>query len=145
MLVAVMVVSITPRSSSAPSAISATTTPGRTVQLRSPAVVTVADARRADDVVRVGGSIFSDTRPAALIGAPNAISTAPTADLDDDNIASIRPHPDDRVIVLTSTFTYDVAWGEVADLLAPVGSIVMTPDGELLATFLDSGLRLLFD
>lgn len=138
-LVAVMVLTVTPRRSNAPSAISATTTPAASVQLRT-------NGLRTDQIVRVGQSNLSaGSTAAALVGAPNAISSAPTADPAGLGVATGSPLPSDRVIVLTSSFTYDVAWGDVGDLMAPSGSIVMTREGELLATFVDGRLVLLFD
>jgi hypothetical protein len=130
-LVAVMVVSITPRRSSSPSAVSATTIPAASVQLVS------------DRIERRG---FSREQTVALSGAPNAISSAPaaanTAEL---SIASRVPDDDARVIILTTSFTYNVAWGELDQLVVPDGSIVITATGELLATFIDGELRLLVD
>lgn len=48
-------------------------------------------------------------------------------------------------MILTSSFTYNVAWGEIDQLVVPHGSLVITIDGELLATFIDGELRLLVD
>lgn len=159
-LVAVMVVSITPKRSGAPSAVSATTIAPASVQLRSVPAESAPVAEAATplgaaalsvaapvlaDTVRIDRSSMSHDRGMALVGAPNGISTAPTADLSTLTSATATPADDDRVILLTSSFTYDVAWSDLADLVAPDGSIVMTRDGQLLATFVDDELRLLVD
>lgn len=143
-----MVVAVTPKKSSAPSAVSATTTPPAVALIRTPAVVAIdtADAGLDDGMVRVGMHSATSGRPAAaLVGAPNAISTAPTADPSSLSPATDRPRPDDRVLVLTAAFTYEVSWNSVADLWAPPGSIVITHSGELVATFDDDGRLVLAD
>ena len=141
-LVAAMIVSVTPRTSSAPSAVSATTTPSVSALARPQAAAMIDTTD--DHLVRLGTGGVSTGRPAlALVGAPNAISSAPTADPTGLDPAGDLPDPDDRVLVLTAAFTYDVAWGVVDDLWAPPGSIVMTHDGELLAAFGDDGRAVL--
>ncbi|BAN01215.1 hypothetical protein [Ilumatobacter coccineus] len=139
-LVAVMVVSVTPRRTNSPSAVSATTIPAASVQLRS-----VGQPVTTIDSVRVEQRGLSNGPTVALAGAPNAISSAPTASPTGLAVASQIPHDDSRVIILTDSFTYDVAWGELERLVVPDGAIVITHEGELIATFVDDDLRLLVD
>lgn len=150
-LVVTMVVAVTPRRSAAPSAISATTIPAASVQLRSVDPISVAapaaglDDGPMSDMVRIERQSVARGQGLALVGAPNAISTAPAGDPDDLDLASQRPGATDRVIVLTSSYTYEVTWARLGDLVAPDGSIVMTPAGDLLASYVDGELRLLVD
>lgn len=139
-LVAVMVVSITPRGSSSPSAVSATTIPPASVQLRS-----VSQAAPTVETVRIERRGLSKGPAVALTGAPNAISSAPTIGSANLAVALRLPADESRVIILTNSFTYNVAWGELDQLVLPHGSIVITIDGELLATFVDEKLLLHVD
>lgn len=139
-LVAVMVVSVTPRRTNSPSAVSATTIPAASVQLRS-----VNRPITTTDFVRVEHRGLSNGPTVALTGAPNAISSAPATSPTGLAVASQVPHDDSRVIILTNSFTYDVAWEEIDQLVVPDGAIVITHDGELIATFVDDELHLLVD
>ena len=69
----------------------------------------------------------------------------PSATADDFAIAGAVPAASERVIVLTSSHAYDLRWGDIEDIAAPNGSIVMTRDGSLLAMFVSGELRLLVD
>ena len=146
-LVVVMVVTVTPRGSGTPSAVSATTIPAASVQLRAqPAGPrSLATSAMFDDTVRLGHARVSHGQPVALVGAPNAISTAPTDDPGALDVAEGTPDESDDVIVLTSSFTYLVPWGDLTGLVVPDGSIVMTAEGALLATFVAGDLRVLVD
>ena len=149
-LVVAMVVTVTPRGSDTPSAVSATTIPAASVQLRSQPVgaLSPVSATTFDDTVRLGHARVSHGQPVALVGAPNAISTAPSGDPGDPgalDVADGAPDDDTEVVVLTSSFTYLVPWGDLTGLVVPDGSIVMTADGALLATFVTGELRVLVD
>lgn len=146
LLVAVMVVSVTPRPADGPDAVSSTTTPAipaANVELRRPI--------DEQTTVRVERSNLSRTQAFALAGAPNAVSAAPVEAARDPEAAdelsraSAIPADDTRVVLLTESHTYDVAWGDLELLDAPDGSIVITRDGELIATFVLGELRLLVD
>lgn len=135
-----MVVSITPRRSSSPSAVSATTIPPASVQLLS-----VSQAPPPVETVRVERRGLSNGPTVALSGAPNAISSAPATGPANLAVALRVPADDSRVIILTNSFTYNVAWGDLDQLVVPHGSIVITIDGELVATFVEEELRLHVD
>lgn len=133
-----MVVSITPRRSNSPSAVSATTIPPASVQLLSVSPAAV-------ETVRVERRGLANGPTVALTGAPNAISSAPATGSTDLAVALRVPADDSRVIILTNSFTYNVAWGDLDQLVVPHGSIVITIDGDLVATFIDEELRLHVD
>ncbi len=139
-LVAVMVVSVTPRRSSSPSAVSATTIPAASVQLRS-----VSASVPPVDTARIERRGLSHGQTVALTRAPTAISSAPVGSSANLALASQLPTADGRVIILTNLFTYNVAWSELDQLVIPDGAMVITIDGELLGSFVDDALRLLVD
>jgi hypothetical protein len=127
-LVAVLVVSMTPRGDSAgPIAVSATTTPivqslrtsaGTAVSMRSPRL-----------------STFSPI-PAAIADVP-AAAFEPTVAA--EAARAILPDLDDEVLVLTDTFAYSVAWRDAARLDVEEG-IVVGRDGEVVARFIEGRL-----
>lgn len=141
LLAAVLFVALAPPRSSAPTAVSATTLPSATIELQAGA--SQSDQSPARDQVRPNRSSVLSENGVALVGAPNAVSAAPIGDADDFAVASDVPDHDERVIVLTTSHAYDVSWGDIDDIAAPDGSIVMTRDGRLLATFVSGDLRLL--
>jgi hypothetical protein len=142
MLAAVMVVALTPPRSNAPTAVSATTLPALTVQLRSSAVQSAT--ARDNEPVRIDHNTMSRDNALTLIGAPNAVSAAPT-DHDAFDVGQRVPDSDERVYVLTRSHTYALSWSQIDRLVAPDGSVVVTVDGELVATFADGELRILVD
>ncbi len=146
MLAAMMVVALTPPRSNAPTAVSATTLPAITVQLRSSAVQSPEQSTttRGGVSVRIANNTMTRDSALALVGSPNAVSAAPT-DLDELPVGEHLPDGGERVYVLTQSHTYAVWWSQVDRLAAPDGSAVVTVDGELLATFVDGGLRILVD
>jgi hypothetical protein len=141
LLAAVMFVALTPSRSSAPTAVSATTLPSATIELQSGA--SQAGQANARDQVRTNRRSILSENGVALVGAPNAVSAAPVGDADDFAVAGDVPDDAERVLVLTASHAYDVSWGDIHDIAAPDGSIVMTRDGWLLATFVSGELRLL--
>lgn len=144
LLAAVLVVAFAPSRSSAPIAVSATTLPSATVQLQSAtSQVTVGGGRNEEQHVITFRHMTRPESEVALVGAPNAISAAPVGDADDFALASDVPHDSDRVVVLTNSFAYDLRWGDIVDITAPDGSIVMTRNGRLVATWVNGDLRLL--
>lgn len=143
LLAAVMVIALTPTRSSAPTAVSATTLPPATIELQSPASRLGAPSAHEQDLVRTFRSTILSDLGVALIGAPNAVSAAPVGDADDFAIAGRLPAGSERVILLTSSHTHVLSWSDIDDVVAPDGSIVMTSNGWLLATFVSGELRLL--
>lgn len=147
MLTAVMVVALAPPRADSPVAISATTLPPATVQLRSSsAQIDDGDtSERTGGIVQINRNTVSRDNALALVGSPNAVSAAPTADADSSRVAERRPAPQERVYLLTQSHTYALAWSELDRIGAPDGAVVVTADGGLLATFVDGELRFLVD
>ncbi|WP_148288589.1 hypothetical protein [Ilumatobacter nonamiensis] len=144
LLVAVLAIALAPSRTSAPIAVSATTLPSATIQLRSASTQVTVDAPVAvEQNVLTFRNMMRPDRGVALAGAPNAVSAAPVGDADDFALARGVPAATDRVIVLTTSFAYDLKWGDIDHITAPDASIVMTRDGQLVATFVSGELRLL--
>jgi hypothetical protein len=144
LLVAVLVVALAPPRSSAPSAVSATTLPSATIELRTVGQVGQSPSTE-QQIVRTQRSTMLGKNGLALVGAPNAVSAAPVGDAADFALAVGIPDDSEQVIVITTSHAYDLPWGDIDDIAAPNGSIVMTRDGSLLATFVSGELRLLVD
>lgn len=145
LLAAVLAIALAPSRTSAPIAVSASTLPPATIQLRStPTQPAVAPLIAEQSVLTLRNMMLPD-HGVALAGAPNAISAAPVGDADDFALARGVPTATDRVIILTTSYAYDVRWGDIDRITAPDASIVMTRDGRLVATFVSGELRLLVD
>lgn len=139
-VIAVMVVGFTPRSSPAPIAATATTIPPASVELRSDSGASETGTGPEIETVgfeRVGlrGTPLAGDGVVALSAIPNAVSAAPIEHADDIDMAGGAPGPADPVLVLTPSHTYRVVWSEVERLHAPDGAIVITEDGGLVASF----------
>jgi hypothetical protein len=145
LLAAVLVVAISPSRSAAPSAVSATTLPAATIELQRAAAEVEREVAGTQEAIRPQRNTILSENGLALVGAPNAVSAAPVGDADDFAIAGDIPAGTERVIVLTASHAYDLRWGDIGDIAAPNGSIVMTRDGSLLAMFVSGELRLLVD
>jgi len=144
LLAAVLVVAFSPPRSAAPSAVSATTLPAATIEFQRAGEID-RDVASRQEAIRPQRSTILSTNGLALVGAPNAVSAAPVGNADDFAIAGDIPADTERVIVLTTSHAYDLRWGDIIDIAAPNGSIVMTRDGSLLAMFVSGELRLLVD
>lgn len=141
MLVAVMVVALNPPRSSAPTAISATTLPSVVVRVQNPARDD-APKDATPGIVRIAGNAVSRGEGLALTGAPNAVSAAHLAD--EYALADDLPDDDERIMLLTSTATFVMLWGEIDQIsYAPDDTLVITHSRELVAVFVDGDLRLL--
>jgi hypothetical protein len=136
-LLAVMVVVVTPRRTSNPSAISATTAPGVTRSVRSN---TAPISRAAPDV--------QPTRIAAFTAIPTAIAAVPapatliglTRDVSLVAEPTVLPDLSDRVVVLTDQFAYSLRWRDVAWLSISGDAAVLATDGSLVARFIGGQL-----
>lgn len=146
MMVAVMVIAVTPPRSNAPTAVSVTTLPALTVQLRGSAVQSAEQAptHRSTETVRIAQSTTNRDNALALVGSPNSVSATP-ADLEALDVGTRLPAASERVHLLTQSHTYVVRWSQIDRLVAPDGSVLVTVDGELVATFVDGVLRILVD
>jgi hypothetical protein len=145
LLAAVLVVALAPPRSAAPNAVSATTLPAATIELQRPAGDVDRGAASDQETLRPQRSTILSENGLALVGAPNAVSAAPVGDADDFAIAGSIPADTERVSVLTASHAYHLRWGDIGDIEAPNGSIVMTRDGSLLAMFVSGELRLLVE
>jgi len=146
LLVAVLVVALAPSRSSAPSAISATTLPPATIQLQTPDTSSGSSTTNDQGGVVTFRHMAVQDQALALVGAPNAVSaTRIIGGADELAVARTLPPDPERVILLTSSHAYTLRWSEIDDITAPNGSIVVTSDGRLLATFVSEELRLLVD
>ena len=143
--VAGLVIAMTPRTSSSPIALSATTTP--------------VSAIRSNDATTMPASSTPPTRvatatsaglpaPRIPIGAlltsfsafPHAITSGPQLTLDGTGVATELPDVHDIVLVRTEAVTYQLPWGEVPFLDVPDGSVVFDRVGNLLAHVADGEL-----
>jgi hypothetical protein len=145
LIAAVLVVAMAPPRSAAPSAVSATTLPAATLELQRSSGDTSRVAASDDVAVRPERNTVLSEHGLVMVGAPNAVSAAPVGAAEDFALAGAVPADDERVIVLTSSHAYDLEWGEIGNIAAPDGAIVMTRDGSLIAMFVSGELRLLVD
>lgn len=124
---AVMVIAVTPRTSSGPVAISATTSP---IGPRATAVVVEsAPPVRQVGVVSASARVFVTS----FTASPHAITSTPELTLDGVDIAADAPHGDDVVRVRTAAVTYELPWAMAELLDLPDGSVVFDRDGRIVA------------
>jgi len=125
--VATLVVAMTPRTSSGPVALSATTTP-----ITARAIVEAPPATELPTAA---------TRPLAprtalltsFAAFPHAVTSGPQFVLDGTEIAAESPSDDDMVFLRTDAVTYEVRWDDAQRLSVPDGSVVFDTDGDLVA------------
>ncbi len=132
--VAGLVVAMTPRASSGPIALSATTVPAPAID--APATVRAATAVSAGVSVSTGVSgsrIPIGALLTSFAAFPHAITSTPQLTIDGTDVADHMPDDADVVYVHTDAVTYRLLWGQVAYLAAPNGSVVFDADGDLLA------------
>ena len=121
--VAGLVIAMTPRTSSSPLALSATTTP-----ISATATARVATAA-ASGVARIPiGALLT-----SFSAFPHAITSGPQLTLDGTGVAARLPAGHDIVMVRTEAVTYELPWGEVPFLGMPDGSVIFDPAGARLA------------
>ena len=135
--VAGLVIAMTPRTSSSPIALSATTTPVSALRPNDPTTV-----RQDATSPRVATAAASGLpAPRIPIGAlltsfsafPHAVTSGPQLTLDGTDVATRLPDDHDIVLVHTEAVTYELPWGEVPFLRMPDGSVVFDGAGALLA------------
>ncbi len=131
MAVAVMVIAMTPRTSSGPVALSATTTPIliRSPQDQSPKVVAAASGSVRTLQVRPG----TNALVTSFAAFPHAVTSGPQLDVDGTPTADHLPDAHDIVWVRTGAVTYRLPWDDAELMIAPDGSVVFDLDGELVA------------
>lgn len=139
--VAVMVVAMTPRTSSGPVALSATTIPiTARAAIASPSTIPAPPA---------SVSVQVRSRPAALLTSfaafPHAVTSGPQLDLDGTDVADTAPGDDEIVFVRTEAVTYRMQWDDAQMIEAPDGSVIFDSHGDLVAHVADGDLISLVD
>jgi hypothetical protein len=145
--VGALVVAMTPRTSSSPLALSATTAP--VVRSLSPSPPTEAPTVDAPRVATAAAAGLGTSRipVGALLTSfavlPHAITSGPQLTLDGTAVATTLPDAHAIVLVRTEAVTYQLPWGEVPHLDVPDGSIVFDAAGDLIAHVDDGVLVIL--
>lgn len=141
MAVALMVVAMTPRTSTGPIALSATTMP-----IVTRATIQVPE-QPAPPVVRAQSLQLrtNDTLLASYAAFPHSVTRVPQLDLDGTAVADEMPSADEVVLVRTEAVTYEIRWIHAQTMAAPDGSVVFDLDGELVAHVADGELVNLVD
>jgi hypothetical protein len=124
-MVATMVVALTPRQNAATTtAISATTLPAALLSDSEHTAVAAAESIRT-------------SRLAGITAIPQAIANIPSAasrlSSSDDPAQVILPDLDDRVTVLTDQFAYAVAWRDVTRIDVTTDAVVIDNAGYVVA------------
>jgi len=127
-MIAVLVVATTPRSSGQTSGMSATTMPAFVVT--TPAAI----VRPETETSRVPRPAPEQTLLlASLVAIPNEIAAAPQFTGQETQVAEDPPTASQPVMVQTDDVTYHCTWADVATLAVPDGAIVVDLDGALVA------------
>jgi hypothetical protein len=135
--VATMVVAMTPRTSSGPVALSATTTPIIASAVIEPPVSPAAATSPAATSGAVGPRTALLTSFAAF---PHAVTSGPQFVLDGADVADEPPTDDEVVFLRTEAVTYHLRWDDAQQLNVPDGSVVFDTDGDLVARATDGEL-----
>jgi hypothetical protein len=123
--VAALVVAITPRASSGPVALSATTTPiTLRATVRPPATATAESTQ-----IRTPAAALL----ASFVALPHAVTSEPELDLDGAAVADEIPADGDMVLLRTEAVTYRLRWDEVPFVNTPDGSVVFDTAGDVVA------------
>lgn len=127
--VAAMVVAMTPRTSSGPVALSATTTPITARAVVAPPASNSTDSSEAAPVqVRPRTALLT-----SFAAFPHAVTPGPQLDIDGTDLAAAKPSDDEMVFLRTEAVTYQLSWDEAQRMTAPDGSVVFDADGDLVA------------
>ncbi len=131
--VAAMVVAMTPRTSSGPVALSATTTP-----ITARALITPPAPDASTDTTQ---EMQSRTELlTSFVGLPHAVTPGPQLDVDGTEVAAEPPADDETVFVRTEAVTYRLRWDVAKTMNMPDGSVVFDADGDLVARSSDGDL-----
>lgn len=139
--VASLVVAMTPRTSSGPVALSATTTP---ITVRA----VVATPTSAATPTSVATPIEVRPRTAMLtsfVAFPHTVASGPDFDLDGTEVADTDPRPDDLVFLRTEAVTYRLTWSQAQEMAVSDGSVVFDTAGALVARVADGDVISLVD
>jgi hypothetical protein len=135
-VITAIVVTATPRPSSQPTALSATTLP--------PFVTSPPTALRGSKAPsRIASAVkLAEPNPvlASFTPIPNEIASSPLGAHDEPEIADELPETDDAVTVQTDDVTYHCQWDEIRWLDMPDGTIIVDTRGDLVAEVTDGEL-----
>jgi hypothetical protein len=137
MLVAALVVSMTPRRASNPLAISGTTAPGISQSVRAAGNIAGNELANAATSFRSPRIVSFNAIPNAIAAVPNAATPIGFAT---ETASAILPELSDDVLVLTGHSAYAVPWSEVALLALDDDAIVVAADGSIIAKVIDGRL-----
>ncbi len=128
--VAAMVVAMTPRTSSGPVALSATTTPITARALVTPPAPDTAPDTATDTTQEMQSRTELLT---SFVAFPHAVTPGPQLDVDGTEVAAEPPADDETVFVRTEAVTYRLRWDVAKTMSMPDGSVVFDEDGDLVA------------
>jgi hypothetical protein len=141
--VASLVVAMTPRTSSGPVALSATTTP-----ITARAVVEAPASTAGTTPTSVAAPIEVRPRTAmltSLVAFPHTVASGPDFDLDGTEVADVDPDPDDLVFLRTEAVTYRLTWSQAQEMAVSDGTVVFDTAGALVARVADGDVISLVD
>jgi hypothetical protein len=133
-MVAAMIIAVTPRRSTGPLALSATTTP---VLVPSSAQTTPQAPTSPDNQ--------QSFRLASFSAMPNSVASTPQFSLDGLVVTEHLPLPTDLVLLRTEAVTYQLRWVDVPLFTVPDGSVIVDARGDLVAHVSRGRLVLLAD
>ena len=134
-VITAIVVTATPRPSSQPTALSATTLPPFVTSPPASETRSQAPSR-----IESAAKLAEPNLLAAFTPIPNEIASAPQLARDKPDIADELPATDDAVTVQTDAVTYHCQWSEIRWLDMPDGTIIVDTSGDLVAEVTDGEL-----
>ncbi|MBG7604211.1 MAG: hypothetical protein IZT58_06175 [Actinobacteria bacterium] len=134
LMVAAMIISVTPRRSSGPLALTATTTP-----------VLVPSSAQATPQVPNSPDAQQPFRLASFSAMPNSVASTPQFSLDGLDVTEQLPQPTELVLLRTEAVTYQLRWVDVPLFTVPDGSVIVDAHGALVAHVSRGRLVLLAD
>jgi hypothetical protein len=139
--VAALVVAMTPRTSSGPVALSATTTPITARAVVEPPVTTAltATARSTEPMA------IRPVLTTSFVAFPHAVTPGPQLDVDGTDVADAAPAAGETVFVRTEAVTYRLTWEDAQHMHVPDGSVVFDDSGDLVARVSRGDLLILVD
>ncbi len=138
--VAAMVVAMTPRTSSGPSALSATTTPITVRAITEPPTSVAAATPHTPIEVRARTALLT-----SFVAFPHTVTPGPQLDIDGTAVADSPPADDEMVFLRTEAVTYRLSWGELQLMAVSDGSVVFDGNGDLVARVSHGDLLSLVD
>ncbi len=145
--VAAMVVAMTPRTSSGPVALSATTTPITARAVVEPPAATIAATVSTGATAPAQSTVdhAHTMLTSSFVAFPHAVTPGPQLDVDGTEVADQAPAEDETVFVRTEAVTYQVTWDDAQQMNVPDGSVIFDDEGDLVARVSDGDLLSLVD